>query len=236
MSALSRDLGEFFLPSGRAHDICSSLQTAILEHRLLPGTKLSEDEVGELFGASRTVVRAALQALAHSGMVEMKRNRGAFVAQPSTRDAEEVFEARSLIEPEVARRAARQITAVELTKLETHIDAEHEALAAGDMGRALALSGRFHISIAESARHAIYTQMVRSLIAQSSLVIALYWNRADTTCESHSHHALIDAFQSADEQKAHDVMRSHLVDLYSGLDLRSKPETTSSLAEALSSH
>lgn len=234
MSALSSDLGEFFLPSGRARDICASLQTAIVEHKLLPGTKLSEDEVGELFGASRTVVRAALQALTHSGMVEMKRNRGAFVAQPTIQDAEEVFEARSLIEPEVARRAAEQMTPIQLKNLQTHIDAEHAALAAGDMGHALALSGRFHVSIAQTAQHAIYTQMVRSLIAQSSLVIALYWNRPDTTCESHSHHALIDAFKKADAQRAHDVMRSHLVDLYSGLNLRPKPQAESSLAEALS--
>src|SRR5690606_30583055 len=58
--------GGFSLPPGRALAICLALQKAILEHRLRPGMKLSEDEVGEIFGASRTVVRAALHALAHS--------------------------------------------------------------------------------------------------------------------------------------------------------------------------
>ena len=89
--------GKYALPPSRALDICNDLQLAILEHRLLPGMKLSEDEVGDLFGASRTVVRAALQALAHSELVTIERNRGAFVAQPSLKEAHEVFDARSLI-------------------------------------------------------------------------------------------------------------------------------------------
>ncbi len=81
----------FALPQGRALEICLKLQTAILEHKLTPGLKLSEDEVGEIYGVSRTVVRAALQALAHSGLVAMEKNRGAFVAKPSIREAQRCF-------------------------------------------------------------------------------------------------------------------------------------------------
>jgi Bacterial regulatory proteins, gntR family len=37
----------------------------VVEHRLPPGAKLTEDQLGAIFGASRTTVRSALQALAH---------------------------------------------------------------------------------------------------------------------------------------------------------------------------
>ncbi|MEO9526798.1 MAG: GntR family transcriptional regulator, partial [Roseibium sp.] len=144
-----RKLHEVFaLPEGRALDICLKLQTAILEHRLAPGVKLSEDEVGEIYGVSRTVIRAVLQALAHSGLVAIEKNRGAFVAKPSIREAHEVFQARALIEPAVARLAAKGITNARLDRLKDHLDAEHAALHAGDMGRALFLSGSFHTEIA----------------------------------------------------------------------------------------
>ncbi len=226
--------GVFSLPPGRSLDICVKLQTAILEHRLAPGSKLSEDEVGEIFGAGRTVVRAALQALGHTGMVEIKRNRGAFVAEPTVRDAHEVFEARSVIEPEVAKRAALKTTSADIKKLRQHIEAEHHALKAGDMGQALALSGVFHTSIAAMAQHDVYAQMVRSLITQSSLIIALYWNRSDTACESHSHEALLDALANKNAAAAHDIMRSHIVDLHSGLNLKTQSRTNTSLAAALS--
>ena len=41
------------------------LRDAILTHALTPGTKLPEDELGEVYSVSRTIVRSALQSLAH---------------------------------------------------------------------------------------------------------------------------------------------------------------------------
>ena len=85
--------------------IREGVTAAILEHRLLPGTKLGEDEIGEIYGASRTLVRTALQQLAHEGIVNIEKNRGAFVARPTPADAREVFEARRLIEPTIVDHA-----------------------------------------------------------------------------------------------------------------------------------
>ena len=124
-----------------ADAIAAQLTEAVHEHRVLPGMKLNEDEVGEIFGAGRTVVRQALRALAHSGLVTIERNRGAFVTQPSVKEAREVFEARALLEPQTARAAATRTTADSLALLEDHIEREHAALDAGKAGLALKLSG-----------------------------------------------------------------------------------------------
>jgi len=207
------------------------LQGAILEHRLRPGTKLSEDEVGDLFKASRTVVRQALQALSHSELVTIERNRGAFVAQPSIREAHEVFETRELIEPRLAAMAAKRIKKADLKHLNSHIKDEHEALKQGDKGKALFLSGLFHIAIAEIADQQVMANIVRSLISRSSLIIALYWRRPDTTCETHSHNALMDALETHNEKRASEIMQSHLVDLHSGLNLSEKTNENLSLAD-----
>jgi DNA-binding GntR family transcriptional regulator len=223
--------GGFSLPPGRALSICLELQKAILEHRLRPGMKLSEDEVGEIFGASRTVVRAALHALAHSGLVTIERNRGAFVSRPTIREGHEVFEARALIEPRIARLAAAAVTPAQLQNLQAHIDAEHVALRAGEMGKSLSLSGAFHIAVADIADHQVLGAIVRQLISRSSLIIALYWKRPDTACESHSHHALLAALKAQDGQGAEEIMKSHIVDLHSGLDLKEQPERDLSLAD-----
>src|ERR1700710_1097137 len=82
------------------------LRDAILTHALSPGTKLPEDELGEVYSVSRTIVRSALQSLAHDRLVTLEPNRGAFVAQPTKSEAREVFEARALIEPKGAALAA----------------------------------------------------------------------------------------------------------------------------------
>lgn len=216
-----------------AQRIVEGLQQAIFEHRLAPGTKLSEDEVGQVYGVSRTIVRSALQTLAHGQLVTIERNRGAFIASPSVKEAHEVFEARGLIEPRIAAMAAQRISAAHLKTLSQHIDAEHLAMAKGDRGKALALSGEFHMEIARIAAHDVFTDFVQTLVKRSSLIIALYWKRLDTTCESHSHHALMKAFQDGDAKQAEAVMQSHIVDLHSGLDLSARPATQISIAEAL---
>ncbi|HLQ19215.1 MAG TPA: GntR family transcriptional regulator [Tabrizicola sp.] len=216
-----------------SHRIAARISQAIHEHRLAPGTKLSEEEVAGTFEVSRTIVRAALQRLAHDRLVELKRNRGAFVAQPSVREAREVFEARALVEPRTARSAAERAGAADIAALRRHIDEEHAAMHDGDAGRALYLSGLFHIEIARIADQATIAAFISQLIARSSLIIALYWERRRALCESNSHHALLQAFETRDGGRAEDLMKSHLVDLLASLDLRRVPAGAHSLKEAL---
>lgn len=213
--------------------VASALSLAIHEHRLAPGTKLGEDELGEIYGVSRTLVRAALQALSHIQLVEIRRNRGAFVAQPSPREAREVFEARALIEPRTARSAAGRAQAEDVALLKRHIDDEHAAMAANDRGRALYLSGRFHIDIARIADHHTIAGFIQTLVARSSLIIALYWRRESALCESRAHEELLQAIADRDGDLAEDLMQRHLVDLHSALDLQDRPMSARTLKEAL---
>ncbi len=220
--------------SPQADSVAESLTLAIHQHRLAPGTKLGEDELAEIYGVSRTIIRAAIQSLAHHQLVEVKRNRGAFVAQPSIREAHEVFEARALLEPPMARRAADRATPQDIELLNQHIQEEHAALALDDAGKALYLSGLFHVELTRIANHATIASFVEALIARSSLIIALYWRRESALCEKHAHHALLDALSRGDGQAAEELMKSHLVDLHSALDLRERQKPSRSLKEALS--
>ncbi|MEO0990416.1 MAG: GntR family transcriptional regulator [Pseudomonadota bacterium] len=216
-----------------ADGIVARLTEAVHEHRVLPGMKLSEDEVGEVFGVSRTIVRQALRALAHEGLVSIERNRGAFVAQPSVKEAREVFEARALLEPQTARAAAERATAADVGLLEQHIEREHAALDAGEAGQALKLSGRFHVEIARIADQRTIEAFVQQLVSRSSLIIALYWQRRTALCESNAHHALVDAFRHRDPDRAEELMKGHLIDLVSKLDLRDTPGPAPTLRQAL---
>ncbi|HCQ67146.1 MAG TPA: GntR family transcriptional regulator [Rhodobacteraceae bacterium] len=220
-------------PQGAAREIADALALAIHEHRLAPGTKLGEDDLAEIYGVSRTVVRAALQRLAHDRLVDLKRNRGAFVAQPSVREAREVFEARALVEPRTAHSAADRATPADIAALQQHIDAEHAATSEGNAGRALYLSGLFHLEIARIADQSTIEAFLSQLVARSSLIIVLYWQRRNALCESHAHHALLDAFAEADGDRAEVLMKHHLVDLLTSLDLRNAPQPAGSLKEAL---
>lgn len=213
--------------------VAAALSRAIHEHRLAPGTKLGEDELAEIYGTSRTIIRAALQSLAHVQLVETHRNRGAFVAKPTPKEAREVFEARELLEPRIARMAAQNATEQDVAFLSAHIAEEHAALAQSEPGRALYLSGQLHVHIARLADQATIARFVEHLIARSSLIVALYWKRESALCESHAHNALVDAIASNDTDTAEALMRSHLVDLHSSLDLRKVATAGASLKDIL---
>jgi len=214
-------------------NIAQQIEQAILDHRLAPGTKLTEDELASIYGVGRTIVRGALQSLSHRGLVEIQRNRGAFVAKPSVREAREVLEARALLEPRTARSAALHAQASDVWLLRRHIEQEHAAMDAGDTGQAVYLSGEFHVAIARIADQTTIEQFISALIARSSLIVALYWRRRDALCESHAHHALIDAIEAGNGELAEELMTSHLVDLGSCLDLSDSQHPPRSLREAL---
>lgn len=216
-----------------SEEIAADLSLAIHERRLAPGTKLGEDELGDIYGVSRTVIRSALQALSHGQLVDIRRNRGAFVAQPTPREAREVFQARALLEPNTARSAAERAKPEDIALLTKHIADEHAAVDAGDAGRALRMSGQFHIEIARIADQTTIAEFIERLIARSSLIIALYWHRESALCESYAHHALVDAIAAGEGERAEELMRSHLIDLHSALDLRDSASAPRSLKDAL---
>lgn len=220
-------------PAARWSPIYHGLRDAIVSHRLTPGTKLPEDELAAIYSVSRTVIRAALQALAHDWLVRLEPNRGAFVAQPSTKEAREVFDARALIEPQLAALAAKVATPDDVHLLRGHLEKEHEALHAGRDSDAIMLSAMFHVGVAEIADQSILTGIVRDLVSHSSLIIALYWRRRDTTCESHAHNALVDAIEAGDADTAARLMKEHLDDLLSGLDLDRVDRKPGNLSEIL---
>lgn len=204
--------------------ISQSLSRAIHEHKLSPGIKLGEDELAEVYGVSRTVVRTALRTLAHTRLVEIKRNRGAFVVQPTPRDAHEIFEARELLEPRTAREAARRANDEDVTRLLAHVAREHKASREGDRGHALYLSGLLHVEIARIAGQETISGFIETLIARSSLVVAQYWKRESAICGHHDHESLVRAIRGHRPDEAEALMKSHLVDLHSALDLN-RPRT-----------
>ena len=218
----------------RASFIQQAIRRAVLEQRLAPGTRLPEDQIGGLFGASRTLVRAALQRLMHDGIVTMSRNRGAFVASPSVEEARQVFEARRIIETVTVTRAAELIGPAELDGLQELLGRALQAVADGDRGTAIRLSGEFHLSIGACARQDVLQGFLVELVSRSSLVIALYGRGYDSACADDEHRALTAALRNRDAAAAARLMASHLDHIEADLDLKPRHTRAVSLAEALS--
>jgi DNA-binding GntR family transcriptional regulator len=184
--------------------------TAIVEHRLPPGTKLGEERLAKTFGVSRTQIRQVLERLSHDSIVTVQPNRGAFVSSPSVDEAREVFAARRLIEPDLIRQAIRHAAAAEVARLRQHVQRESAAREANDKRAIIRLSGEFHQLIADIAGNRFLAKTVRDLEALTCLVIILYDAPNVPSCPYHEHADLVDAIEARDEERAAAFMVEHL--------------------------
>lgn len=132
-------------------------------------------------------------------------------------DAQEVFEARKLIEPRTAREAARHATPGDIEILRRHCAEEHKALEAREYGRSLRLSGLFHSEIARISGQKTLLGFVDQLVSRSALIIAPYWRRDRARCDSHCHERLMDTIAHGKPDEAETLIHSHLVDIHTGL-------------------
>jgi DNA-binding GntR family transcriptional regulator len=190
--------------------IHAALFSAILSQDLQPGAKLNEEAIGSFFKVSRTVVRAALTRLHAEALIDLKQNRGAFVASPSVEEAKDIFEARICIEKEITKRLAGQITPAQLAALKDHNKREHSLAHSGDQAGAIQLSGDFHLQVAKMAGNDVLTQFLKSLITRTSLILALYSDGREHDCSADEHMTIIEAFSGGDPERAIAAMVSHL--------------------------
>ena len=187
-----------------------SVAEAIFEQRLAPGTKLTEDALGEIFGVSRTVIRKVLLRLAHDKVIEIRPNRGAVVARPTIAEARQVFEARRVVEAAIVAASCKTATGRTVARLRALVEEERRAHARGDRRGWIRLSGAFHLELAELAGNAVLADFLRALVARTSLIIALYEAPGKSACASDEHRALLDAIASGDERAAVPRMIGHL--------------------------
>src|SRR3954468_18439588 len=104
-------------PPVAADRVYDAIYAAVIDHRLAPGSRLREEELAQAFAVSRTLVRQALHKLAQDGVITLRPNKGAVVPEPTRRDGEHVFDARRVVECEVARRLAGKLGAEQLALL-----------------------------------------------------------------------------------------------------------------------
>lgn len=221
--------------SGRVSEtIARRIKRAISESRLLAGEKLpSEREMARRFKTSRVSVREAYRTLEEMGLLIIRRGSegGAFVADvdhaPVIRSLslmlrlgktslEQLTEARLLIEPTVARLAARRAAPADLERLEAVIQKQAAALHRTGDFRPYDL--QFHRMVAECAKNLPLQLMVNSVADLTVEVIAdlkLARPVQKKVCEFHRR--IADAIRRHDEEAAFTMMLRHVADVQARL-------------------
>jgi DNA-binding GntR family transcriptional regulator len=209
-------------PGTATERVYDSLYTDILERRLAPGTRLREEELAARFAVSRTVIRQALHRLAQDQVIALNHNRGAQVPAPTREDAAHVFDARRVVECEIARRLAGRLAPAQRVQLQALVDAEARADALGDRSAAIRLSGEFHRALAQMCGNPVFLRLLEGLLPTTSLLMALYQPDGMPACVLHRHAELISALERPGAAAATE-MRRHLQEIERSLHPAARP-------------
>lgn len=134
----------------------SRLREEILQWRLLPGTALSEIELAERLGVSRTPLRAALARLALEGLVDTSRGRTGVVSDVSASSITDLFELREALETQAARLAARRCDPRVFDELATRFAAAPDLLRTGGSDAYYSLVGEFDAALDDALGNPVY--------------------------------------------------------------------------------
>lgn len=193
--------------------IYRTIVDGVLAHRLTPGTKLPEPELCQLFDVGRALVRRVLERLAHDGIVTLRPNRGAVIAEPTPEETREIFEARRALERSLVALAVSRVTDDDLAMLRRQLGAEHEAMHRFDQPSWARLASDFHLRVAALAGNAVLLRYLTELISRCSLIVGLYEPPGYAPCEHEEHAAIVACIEQRDAAGAIARMHSHLEEL-----------------------
>jgi DNA-binding GntR family transcriptional regulator len=110
--------------------IADIIAARILSGELMPGTRITQEDLAAELEASRIPVREALRLLESRGLVVMRANTGAWVANMTLRDLEQSYEIRERIEPLLLADSILRFDesdVAELVRLQDQIEANSDA-------------------------------------------------------------------------------------------------------------
>jgi DNA-binding GntR family transcriptional regulator len=100
--------------------ILEHIRDAIISGSLKAGSRVSEPELAERYGISRTPIREAFRQLESEGYLTVIPRRGAVVSEFSQKDVEDFYAIKSILEGYAARQACNKLTDKELDKLQAN--------------------------------------------------------------------------------------------------------------------
>lgn len=190
-----------------------AVHAAIQDRRLVPGTKLKEVTLAELFGVSRACVRKALLRLAYIHLVELRPNRVALVATPSAEESRQIFHARRAIEGAIAALAAERATPRDVAALRQIVQAERHAYTAGDAPGGLQHAVEFHRRLAAVAGNTVLERFLDELVSRMPLVLLSQRGTNAPACATEEHTPIVEAIAARDGARAAALVHEHLLHL-----------------------
>ncbi len=154
--------------------IYTKIKTAILTCDYEPGQLVSEKELVERFGTSRTPVREALSMLSGQGLVDILPKKGIQISKLSVKNLLEVYELRRLLEPLTIKYALQYITDEDIVKLQQFESELKDNVQSEDVFSLFKAGMDFHLYIAHLSHNETLFNMLKILREESYRGLTYY--------------------------------------------------------------
>ncbi|BCB59718.1 MULTISPECIES: GntR family transcriptional regulator [Halomonadaceae] len=184
----------------------------LIEHgELAPGERISEKQLCERFGVSRTPLREALKVLATEGLIELLPNRGARVVRLTFKKVKDTYDLMAALEGLSGELACQHISDAEIAAIRALHDAMLEHYRHRDLATYFEINQQIHESILAASRNEVLQEMYSNLsqrvkrVRYSKKMTQKFWSQA-----VQDHENMISALEQRDSKRLGQILRDHL--------------------------
>ena len=193
--------------------VYEAIRDRITSGSLPRGARVHQEDLAEELGVSRTPVREALRRLAAEGLVEMRTNRGARVADIDQGGMRGAYDARLVVEPGAARLAARRRPPEPLARMRAAVGAQRRSLRSVE--RSFEANREFHLALVAASGNDYLLQLVERLWV-ARIGATIYERQVETqermVLDVREHEQILEAIEGGDGRRAESLTRRHLAD------------------------
>ena len=190
--------------------ILEHIRDAIVSGTMKAGTRVSEPELAERYGISRTPIREAFRQLESEGYLTVIPRRGAVVSELSPKDVEEFYAIKSIMEGYAARRACEKLGGKDLERLQGINDRLAELARQGDIKHFFKVHSDFHDLFIKASDNEKLRELIAGLVTKFQRLRFTSLSLPGRMMVSvQEHEKIIDAFRRKDADAAEALVRKN---------------------------
>lgn len=193
-------------------DVVEAIRSDIIFGRMRPRERLLENELAARFNVGRYVIRGALTELDRLGLIELRQNRGAMVRDRPTREVEELYEMRDLLQHEAARRINFPVSEAFIAELERINEEYRVHLDTGDLDRVAEANNAFHRTLFGACGNRFLAETIEHYWQQTAAIHSYAIGSPEMARRSYAEHIrMIEALRAGDRERLQELCVQHMM-------------------------
>lgn len=194
------------------------LRDDILNGKYKENEELREVAIGEELGVSRTPVREAFRQLELEGLIRIVPNKGAYVTGITSKDVEDIYIIRALLEGLCAKWATKHISEEQMQEMEENVYLAEFHEEKGHTEQIATLDSRFHEILYEACNSKMLEQTLKDFhqyvyrVRKQTLAQNIRGNASN-----HEHRDIMEAIKERDGEKASELAKLHMLKAYENI-------------------